>query len=136
MEYYKLYTLVDITNTKQYRNEIGKEKLKLQEQNFQTIIQTTGIRSNINYFNAPAMIEIKGELIGFNTDEIIRVWRFDFYTEHKDLFKYQNDEVGYLKYDFNSVPFISGLDEMIEQNYNVFITDENSKAKNIIFKKI
>ena len=46
---YKLYTLVDITHTNQHRPEPGKEALRWKEQNFQTVLQTLGIRSNINF---------------------------------------------------------------------------------------
>ena len=49
---YKLYTLVDITHTGQYRNEPGRQKERWQEQNFNTVIQTLGIRSNLTYLAA------------------------------------------------------------------------------------
>ena len=49
---YKLYTLVDITQTGQYRNEHGKEADRWKEQNFQTVLQILGIRANIGYATA------------------------------------------------------------------------------------
>lgn len=128
---YKLYTTVDITSTGQYRTELGKESLRWKEQNFQTVIQTLGIRANVSYQNKPAMTEIKGSLVGFETDEIIRIWRFDFYTERDNLFALDENPIGYLLEDFNAVPFISGLDECMEQNYDIFVTD--GPARNIVF---
>jgi len=130
---YKLYTLVDITHTGQHRNEPGKETLRWKEQNFNTLLQTLGIRANITYFASPIMTEVKGQLVGFDTDEIIRVWRFDFFTDRDDLYERNNDPVGHLKEDFILVPYISGLDEAMEQQYAVFNPED--PGKNIAFFK-
>jgi hypothetical protein len=133
MEHYKLYTLVDITHTGQFRNEPGKEIARWQEQNFSTILLTIGIRSNISYASKPVMTEVRGRVVGFDTDEIIRVWRFDFSTEREYLYEKNADPVGYLIDDFNLVPYIKGLTELMEQNYAVFITA--GPGKNIVFHK-
>jgi len=130
---YKLYTTVDITNTGQYRTEPGKEHLRWKEQNFQTVLLTLGIRANVTYSLKPTITEVKGSLVGFETDEIIRVWRFDFRTEREHLFESNKDPVGYLLEDFNGVPFISGLDESMQQNLDVFVTD--GPSRNIVFKQ-
>jgi hypothetical protein len=128
---YKLYTLVDITHTKQYRNESGKEQARFQEQNFQTVLQILGIRANIHFVDAPAITEVKGKLIGFDTNEILRVWRFDFYTERDHLFESDNNPIGYLLQDFHLVPYISGLNELMQQDHAVFNTSD--PGKNISF---
>lgn len=128
---YKLYTLVDITHTGQFRNEAGKEHERSQEQNFNTVLQTLGIRSNVSYFNNPIPVEIKGRLIGFDTDDIIRVWRFDFSTERERVYEKDDDPIGFLLEDFHLVPYISGLNEAMEQNYAVFNTRD--PGKNIVF---
>ena len=128
---YKLYTLVDITHTGQTRREQGKEVHLLQEQNFQILLQTLGIRANISYDQKPSVTEVKGRLVGFDTDEIIRVWRFDFRTEREFLYENNNDPVGFLKEDFHLVPYIAGLNELMEQNYAVFNTAE--PGANIVF---
>ena len=130
---YKLYTLVDITHTGQYRSEYGKESARWKEQNFNTVLQILGIRSNIYYSTNPVITEICGRLVGFDTDEIIRLWRFDFSTEHDHLYEKDNDPVRYLVEDFNLVPYISNLDELMEQNYDVFIT--GGVSKNIVFHR-
>lgn len=130
---YKLYTTVDITNTGQHKQEFGKESLRWKEQNFQTVMQTLGIRANITNYVKPEMIEMKGSLVGFNTDKIINVWRFDYETERDHLFEKDSDPVGHLKDDFEMVPYINGLDESMDQNYNVFVTD--GAATNIVFYK-
>jgi len=69
--------------------------------------------------------------LGFHTDTVIRIWAFDFYTERDHLFENQDDPVGYMITDFNGVPYIAGLSETMEQNYNVFVTD--GVARNIVF---
>ena len=130
---YKLYTTIDITNTGQYRSGPGKESLRWKEQNFQTILQTLGLRANISYNHGPDIIEIKGSVVGFNTNELIRVWRFDFRTEHDNLFSSNNNPVGYLLEDFDLIPYISGLSESMQQNFDIFVTD--GPATNIVFFK-
>lgn len=128
---YKLYTLVDITSTGQHRPDPGTEQLRWKEQNFQTVIQTLNMRANIVYDNKPTFTEVKGSLIGFDTDDIIRLWRFDFSTERDFLFEEDGDPIAYLKKDFHLVPYISGLDELMEQKYAVFNTQQ--PGANIVF---
>jgi len=128
---YKLYTLVDITNTKQYRHETNKQKEFWQEQNFNTIIQTLNIRSNISYHYGPEQFEVGGRAIGFDTDDIIRVWRFDFSTQSDNIYATAKDPVGLLKEDFMAVPYIKGLNEAMEQQYAVFNTE--TPGNNISF---
>jgi hypothetical protein len=130
---YKLYTLVDITKTGQYRNEPGREAARYKEQNFNTVLQTLGIRSNITYTNGPTVTEVKGRLVGFDTDEVIRVWRFDWSTERDYLYEEGGDPVASLKQDFHLVPYISGLDELMEQTHRVFNTED--PGANIVFHK-
>jgi len=131
---YKLYTLVDITRTGQYRAEPGKESARWKEQNFNTILQTLGLRANLAYFENPIVTEVRGSLVGFDTEEIIRLWRFDFATERENFYESEDgDPVGFLKEDFELVPFIQGLDELLEQQQAVFITYGTNK--NIVFHK-
>lgn len=128
---YELYTTVDITNTGQYRSEPGKEVNRWKEQNFQTVLQVLGIRANVMFDTSPKMMQIAGNILGFKTGKIINVWHFEFETERDFLYDFNNDPVGYLKEDFDAVPYISGLDESMEQNYDVFVT--TGPATNIVF---
>ena len=131
--HYKLYTLVDISNTGQYRSEPGKEQARWKEQNFNTVLQTIGLRAIITYYNKPIVVEMNGSLVGFDTTEIVRLWRFDFDVDRDFLFEHNNDPVAFLKDDFNLIPYISGLDELMEQKYSVFVT--SGSGKNIVFFK-
>jgi len=130
---YKLYTTVDITHTGQYRNEPGKETLRWKEQNFQTILQTLGIRANILFDGKPETLDVKGTVVGLDVKEIVRVWRFDFETERDYLFDVDDNPIGYLLDDFELVPYISGLDESMTQNYDIFVT--RGPSRNISFYK-
>ena len=130
---YTLYTTVDITHTGQYRNEPGKEALRWKEQNFQTVLQTLGMRANISFKSDPVQTEINGKIVGFNTTAIINVWRFNSSTEQDRFFEKDNDPVGYLIEDFDAVPYIADLDESMVQNYAVFVTE--GKNKNIVFTR-
>jgi hypothetical protein len=128
---YTLYTTVDITNTGQYRAEPGKEADRWREQNFQTVLQTLGMRTNITYRDKPTAVTVKGSILGFNTSKIIKVWSFVFDTERNYPFGTTEDPTAFLTGDFDGVPFISGLDESMEQNYDVFVTE--GPSRNIIF---
>lgn len=130
---YMLYTTVDITNTGQYRSEPGAEALRWKEQNFQTVLQTLGIRANISFSTPPTVSEVKGSVVGFETNKMIRVWAFDFKTERERLFESNGNPIGYLIDDFEGVPYISGLDESMQQNFDVFVTE--GPARNIVFHK-
>lgn len=130
MHYY-LYTTVDITNTGQYRAELGKEELRWKEQNFQTILQVLGIRANVIFNTPPKLMEIAGNILGFKTSKIINVWYFEFETERDHLYEVNSNPIGYLLEDFKAVPYISGLDESMEQNYDIFVTE--GPATNIVF---
>lgn len=132
---YELYTTVDITSTGQFRFSDDKSSLQYKkEQNFQTVLQTIGIRGNISYKKTPVMSEVRGDVLGFSTNKIIKVWNFEFETERDFLFENNNNPVGYLLDDFNGVPYLAGLDELVEQNYEVFVTE--GPAKNIVFLQI
>jgi hypothetical protein len=129
---YRLYTTVDITHTGQYRASTNNDAERWKEQNFQTVLQTLGIRANVLFTSPPKMIEIAGNIFGFNTSNIIRVWQFEFSTERDNFYELDKNPVGYLIEDFDGVPYIAGLDESMEQNYAVFVT--SGSACNIIFK--
>jgi hypothetical protein len=129
---YRLYTTVDITRTGQFRNEPGKDFERKQEQNFQTVLQTIGIRANISFGKSPILTEVNGNFVGFNTTRNINVWQFDFNTEQDHVFEQDTDPVGFLLEAFDAVPYISGLNESMEQNYAVFVTE--GVSKNIVFQ--
>ena len=79
------------------------------------------------------MLDVKGSLVGFDTEEILRVWRFDFNTEQDYMYATADDPVGLLKEDFTLIPYIAGLNESMEQKYAVF--NPETPGNNISFFK-
>lgn len=130
---YTLYTTVDVTHTKQYKNSSDHERLQWKEQNFNTVIQTLGLRANISYDSGPRLIHAQGTTYGFNTSQVIPIWEFTFSAPYRSVYEKNTDPIGLLLEDFDLVPFISGLDEPMTQNYNVFVTE--GPNKNIVFLK-
>jgi hypothetical protein len=79
------------------------------------------------------VLDVKGSLVGFDTEEILRLWRFDFNTEQDYVYATSDDPVGLLKEDFTLIPYISGLSEAMEQKYAVF--NPETPGNNISFFK-
>jgi len=89
------------------------------------------MRANISFVQKPIVTSVKGTVIGLDIEDVVKVWRFDFSTERDFLYQKDDDAVGYLKDDFNGVPYISGLDELMEQRFAVFATE--GQNRNIVF---
>ena len=126
----KAYTLIDITETKQYRS--ADKKLIHQQANFMTFFQTLCLSHNFLYDVSPEKIEMsEKELkeIGFGTNYKGKhnVWCITLSVDEGRTFP----ELESVEKDFDLVPVISGLDETIEINNNVFRTTDK-KAKNIV----
>jgi hypothetical protein len=128
---YKLITLVDITATGQYRQEQGRQKELNQQQNFDTILQTLGLRGNVYYTVKPKVIEATGKSQGFSTTKNVKMWIFEWQMEIDHLFEKNNDPIYWLKHDFNLIPIIPNLDESIVLKRPMFSTDGSDA--NIIF---
>ena len=124
---FQLQTLVDITPTNARRTE-DRYKYK-QHQNYMTMLQTLGLRSNpsnIVVTNKKEDAKIFGkEYTGKQT-----VWTVEFEIEREG-----GIDLELLKADYNVVPFIADLDETVEFKKSVFQTN-NTKYKNIVFSKL
>ena len=114
---FELYTTVDITNTRARKGSDAKQYK--QYQNFMTVLQTIGMRSNPTVEKDPVIVEHKK--FGNNT-----VWQLNFKIEYE-----QGHSVDLLQSDFNLVPFITGLDETMQFENNVFLT--KGSKQNILF---
>jgi hypothetical protein len=117
---YKIYTLVDITRTNQYRNETGMELARHQQQNFDTVAQTIGMRANLSYVNPPKVKIDKPCQYNLDGNELANIWIFEWEVDREDLFLHDDDPVGRLKEDFEFVPYISGLTETIKYDPAIF----------------
>jgi hypothetical protein len=126
MDKFIIETLVDITRTNEYRPSNGQLKYR-QQQNFETVNNTIGMRTNIDIGSDPR-IETKKESFGsfYNTKQ--KVWIYHFSVEQKESLT-----IEMLENDFDSIPIITNLEETASIKNNLFIT--KGKYKNIIFIK-
>lgn len=128
----KVYTLIDITETKKHRNNSDNKVAIDQQANFMTFVQTLMLRKNI-YFEAPKVEKItqaKLKSLGFGADYTgsHNVWCLECSVDEGQTLPDPKDILS----DFELVPVIPGLNETIEINNNVFKT--KGKTKNITIK--
>ena len=122
-----MQTLIDITETGARR---GESELEYSQQcNYNTVIQTIGLRANpipVAFY----VVEQGVGNMGFGTvyKGKNRVWIFDFEIEHADTVSVET-----LQADFDYVPVITDLEETVAINTSVFRT-QDSDLKNTIFK--
>lgn len=124
---FRLYTLVDITETGARRGD--DPKAARQQQNFLTVLQTIGLRVNPSYAKSPRVLdELPATLgLGKRYKNKQRIWQFDFEIEYEGAL-----DVEMLNSDFNLIPFIDDLDETVKFDNTVFITQDPNKT-NIFF---
>tara|TARA_B100001057_G_scaffold382406_1_gene388438 strand:+ start:152 stop:550 length:399 start_codon:yes stop_codon:yes gene_type:complete len=128
----KVLTLIDISETKQRRNN-SKDSIAIgQQANWMTFIQTMMLRTNIAC-STPKIVDYTATQfkdLGFGTAYTgkHKVWEVESTTDEYQYFP----PVEALEEDFDLVPVISGLNETIKINNNVFRTTH--EARNIIFK--
>jgi hypothetical protein len=115
---YRLYTLVDITETKQRHD--GKFLERSQQQNFDIVIQTLGLISNIIYSKSPT--KVPASMFGQHKKT---AWMFEWTVEREEVFEHNGDPVGRLKEVFNYVPIIDGLTEDVKLSKPMFKVNEN-----------
>lgn len=125
---FKLYTLVDITNTGARR---GAGLPYHQEQNYMTVLQTVSIRAN------PSNVKITKETISLASTPFGKsfkgkhaVWCMSFDIEYEDAHSVET-----LIADFDLVPFIKELEETVKFDRSIFIS-EKSDHTNIFFELV
>ena len=123
--HYKLYTLVDITNTKQYQNSVENRQARSQQQNFDTVIQTIGMRANVDYTKPPEVTIDVPKKYNLDSAMLSNIWVFEWRVEREFLFLDGEDDVGYLKQLFNLVPYIPGLTETMTSSKPIFLPGKN-----------
>lgn len=102
---YILYTLVDITETKQHH---GPDRLaRSQQQNFETVLQTLGLCGNVYYEQSPAVLPASEKFKKSKGN----MWKFEWTMEIDELFAEGNNPISKLFSLFEFVPIITGLTE-------------------------
>ena len=125
---FKLYTLVDITETGARRGDDPKRYR--QQQNFLTVMQTIGLRVNPTYVSNPQVIkEIPSKLgLGSEYKSKQSIWDYTFEIDYENAL-----DVDTLTGDFDLVPIITELDETVKFK-NAHFSTKNTAFKNIYFK--
>ena len=125
---FRLYTLIDITETGARRGD--EPKSAQQQQNFLTVLQTIGLRVNPTYSKSPHILTETPAKLGLGRAYKGKhsIWQFDFEIEYEDA---MNLEL--LNSDFNLIPVIDGLDETAKFTNSVFTTQDPEYA-NIFFQ--
>lgn len=122
---YRLYTLVDITESGVHR---GSDKKAVgQQANYNTMVQVIGLQSNVT----PKLVkkhtkDIKGLGFGSQFKGEHNYWEFIFEIEYGLL------DAETLKSNFDLVPVILGLEETVEMDLATF-NAQKSKKTNIVF---
>jgi hypothetical protein len=127
-------TLVDITGTKQYRKEQGKEIEYQQQQNLSMLMQTASMRANPVNIKQPTteLVKVDGNF-GTNHTGKHQVWTFKFDIEYDGAYTDGNgDDAGLLLDDLNFIPVTVGLDETADISPAMFNTRHDSDCNTII----
>jgi hypothetical protein len=91
---YKIRTYVDITNPRADRT-VSDYITRGQQSNFNTLIQTIGLRANITW--------------RFDPEQFDDCWVWIFEVERPDIYLKGDDSVGLLIDDLHNVPVIGNL---------------------------
>ena len=133
MQRFKVITLVDITETKQYRKELGKELELHQQQNFLALLQTIGLRANPMYDNSPSVknYSLAQHNFGKKFKGEHKIWEFIFYIEFDGGLTNEQSKMGFLEEDLHYIPIINNLTETVEFAIPSFDT-KNLETKNTV----
>jgi hypothetical protein len=124
----RIKTLVDVTRTDVRRKDQGDQYKLLQQQNYQTLLQTINLRNLIEN-NADPYVEtcdVTGKF-GSQFKGEHKVWTYDFEVPNNEAYLVDSDPVGLLKEDIQHVPVLGGLDETIPVQ-KMFIVNDKSKT--------
>ena len=109
---YKVETTVDITEANPDRKDASSLR-HAQQSNFNALVQGIELRALCTWDEQPTMVEYK---------DIDTKWYWTFYVEREDVFLKDDDPVGLLKDDLDSIPIISNLNNNVTFDKRCFIT--------------
>jgi hypothetical protein len=123
-------TVVDVTETNARRGQADKLSLD-QQANYNTLLQTIGLRCNAEPISLTATIKDVSKLeFGDAIKGKQRVWTFEFNNPYEGALT-----VDMLNDDFDLIPIINNLNETANINNSIFST-KNPNDRNIIFQQI
>jgi len=124
---FKLTTIIDITQTLARRGDI--KKLVNQQANYNTMIQTIGLRVNITPEACTSNFRDISKLnFGSTIKGKHQCWEFLFNVEYEDALT-----LNMLELDFDLVPIITKLDDTATITNDIFRT-KHPKDTNIVFE--
>lgn len=128
---FKLYTLVDITQTGTRRTDPDKRSYH-QQSNFMTAVNLIGLRANPDYETGPSIsnIAVGNMKFGDKYKGKQNVWEFEFDIPYEGALS-----TDMLINDFDLVPVVTELDETVKIEQSVFRT-KCPDYTNIIFEII
>ena len=133
VEYYRLYSLVDITKTGRTRGDSSLERD--QQRNYETVVQAVSLITQPIELQPPVLTNAHTEWLEFGEffQGEHKVWVWQFAVEHSNVFTIGNNPVGRLAEAFDQVPVICGLDESARFMLPIFYP--YGTIKNVYFKK-
>jgi hypothetical protein len=130
-----IQTLVDITETKQYRKAPELEIAYQQQQNFSMMLQAIGMRANPMNMRQPDVhqVDVKNYNFGANFTGRHTMWTFKFFIEYDGAYTDQTgNESGLLLEDLNFVPVITQLKETAKISPAVFDTKSSDTRNTLV----
>ena len=118
MPRYQIVTLVNITRTNPSRSETDQYLLS-QQANFNTLLQSIGLRSNVEWAVDP--VESSGSL-PYPLKGRANYWTWTFEVERDQVFAKDDNPVGLLLDDLHGVPIIGQLNNSVDIDPAVFQT--------------
>lgn len=135
-ERYTVYTLVDITQTDVTNARSTDTKKYNQQQNLNTLIQLIGMRSQPIQLRVTVLTtqDVADYEFGTAFKGLHTVWKFDFVSEHVQVYEKDNDPVYFLKEDCDGAAFTPYLDETVNFLSNTFETKDTAAINTYFFK--
>lgn len=136
LQFFRGYSLVDITATGVTRGIDPDSIERNQQRNWETVLQCIGLRTQPHQISRPdsMVVPLKSVEFGdFYTGEQ-RVWTWTWAVERQGIYDLPNNPLGGLLTDFEQVPIITGLTETARFMLPIFYP--YGTIKNIYFDHI
>jgi len=115
LQFFKGYTLVDITATGVIRSPDPDDIRRNQQRNWETVLQCIGLRTQPLHIQEPTIyqnVEIARTRFGeFYNMRPQTVWAWSWAVEKHGIYDLPNSSMGGLLQDLEQVPIICGLEE-------------------------
>ena len=137
LQFYTGYTLVDITSTGVTRYRPEQEFERNQQRNWETVLQTIGLRTQPMMIKEPVVTE-SNLSDGWEFGELFqgrhKIWVWTFAVEATDIYLVDTNPMAGLETDFEHIPFVQGLNETARFMLPIFCP--SGTIKNVYFKNL